>query len=426
MNIQEVELALLGAIVLDNAKLYEVQNIVKPEMFYVKQNQAIYEAMLSLQKRGIVIDLLSLCEETERLGLGVSRDYIVELVNTAITPSNTVYYAELVCDSYLARELRKAGQKIIQISSDQSKTVSDRIAEAQNELFKLNLVKRRDEVLSVAEVLDATIADVENRIQNPGKTGIPTGFSKLDEATGGFQPGDLIILAARPAMGKTSLALNMAQAAAENGAKVLFFSTEMTKEQLGQRLLAGASGISTEKMRNGNLDYDTSFPRLIEAGAKLFELPLYIVDAPKLTTGEIATISFQQKMTTGLDMIVVDYLQRLADKLKNRQRYEEVGEMAVNLKTLAKQLHVPVLALAQLGRSVEARQDKIPRNSDLRESGNLEAEADVILLLYRAEVYDPKPENMNKADLIVSKHRQGPEVWIKLIFEKAFTKFREE
>lgn len=425
MKIHEIEAALLGAIILDNKKLYEIQTIVTPEMFYVKQNRAIYEAMQSLLSRGVEIDLLSVCEETERLRLEVDRAYVVQLVDTTITASNALYYAGLVKNNYLVRELRKVGQKIIQLTSDPATTVNEKIAQAQNEILKLNLENHNKQVQSLAEVLDATLKDIENRIECRGKTGIITGFPTLDKLTGGFQPGDLIILAARPAMGKTSIALNMALAAAKSGAKVLFFSTEMTKEQLGQRLLAGASGISTEAMRNGNLDYETTFPKLIDSGGRLFELPLYVIDAPRLTTGEITNISLQQKMTTGLDMVIVDYIQRLDDKLKNRQRYEEVGEMAVNLKTLAKQLHIPVLALAQLGRSVEARQDKIPRLMDLRESGNLEAEADMILMLFRMEVYDPKPENLNRADLIIAKHRQGPESWIKLIFEKAFTRFRE-
>ncbi|WP_406677519.1 replicative DNA helicase [Moorella sp. ACPs] len=422
----EAEQSVLGAIMLDREALLTVLEILKVEDFYREAHRLIYRAILDLNERGEAVDLLTVTEELRRQGqLEVvgGAAYLSSLTGDVPSVANAGYYARLVAEKATLRALVQAAGRITELALNQAGDVDQILDEAERLIFDVAGGRRRSGFVPVKDVLMQTFAHLERLSAHKGEvTGIPT-FHDLDKLLSGLHPSDLIICAARPGMGKTSFCLNIAQqVAVKQKLPVAIFSLEMSREQVVQRMLAAEAMVEQHRLRTGYLTED-DWARLVNAAGILGEAPIYIDDTPAISALEVRAKARRLQAESGLGLVVVDYLQLMQAHRRVDSRQQEIAIISRAMKALARELNVPVLVLSQLNRGVEQRQDKRPVMADLLESGAIEADADVIIFLYRPQYYDPDTDKKGIAEVIVAKHRNGPVGTVEMAFLPEFTKF---
>ena len=419
---------------IDQDAVLRAIEFIDDTMFYAERNRRIFRAMVTIAERGSVVDPLTLSDELARRGeLDASggKDYIGFLVDVVPTAANIEYHAQIVREKSILRRLIEVSTSIVAEAFDGKASARELLDEAESRIFLVSQQQTKDGFTRIKELLWPTMERIE-ALQRGGKTvtGVASGFNDLDEMTSGFQPAELIIVAARPSMGKTAFTLNVAQhAAIEHNVPVAFFSLEMSKESLVQRMLTSEARIDAQRLRKGQLR-DDDFPRLARAAGILSSAPVWIDDTPGLTLLELRSKARRLKADAGIGLVVVDYLQLMQGPANSESRQQEVSQISRGLKALAKELNVPVIALSQLSRAPEQRtgENKRPQLSDLRESGAIEQDADLIMFLYRQEFYDgPTDKDGNslegKAEVIVGKQRNGPTGLVNLFFHKQYTRF---
>ena len=423
----EAEQAVLGAMMLEHNAVVAAMEKLRPGDFYREVHRTIFEAMEHLHHDNKEVDVITLPEELRRMkklddvgGL----EYILSLPNLVATAANIEYHANIVAEKALARNIITTCTELTSEAYDGEKEPEDLLDDAERRILQISESKRRGDFAPVGVVVEETLDKITKLYENKaGITGLPTGFRDLDRLTSGLQPSDLILVAARPSMGKTAFTLNIAQNVGVKQHKtVAFFSLEMSQEQLVQRLLCQIAHIDSQKLRTGQLNSDDEWTKLTDACDKLYQAPIYIDDTPGISVTEMRSKARRLKAEHGLDLIIVDYLQLMQGRSSER-RQQEISEISRSLKALARELKVPLIALSQLSRSVESRQDKRPMLSDLRESGALEQDADIVSFLYREDYYDKETENQHITEIILAKHRNGPVGSVKLYFKGEYTLF---
>lgn len=427
----DAERSILGAILLDKNAIIKIADILSPDDFYDSRNGLIYKAMVNLFEKRMPIDIVTLSEileNTPEMKTAASASYLASIVNETPSAGNVVYYAQIVRDKAILRRLISAGSEITDLGYKEEEDVSGVLDRAEQALFAISQNSQKNRFIAIKDVLtDAfeRIDQIHKDKDNGALRGIPSGFRDLDNLTAGFQKSDLIILAARPSMGKTSIALNMAEnAAIDHKIPVAIFSLEMSKDQIVDRLLASQAGVDSWKLRTGNLS-DDDFPKIGYAMGVLSEAPIYIDDSPGGSIMDIRTKARRLQMEQNLGLVIVDYLQLMSGSSRNSEgnRVQEISEISRGLKGLARELNVPIIALSQLSRAVEHRDDKRPQLSDLRESGSIEQDADVVMFLYRDEYYHPETERKGITEILIRKHRNGPIGNSELYFNPAQMRF---
>ena len=423
----EAERAILGAILLDSGALNLVLEHVKEDDFYRESHRHIFAAILTLFERAEPFDPIAVSDELRRAGeldnVG-GTVYVSSLLDAVPAMSSVEHYARMVSEKATSRRMIWAASEIVSVGYDEDLSPRDYLDHAQKLVFQVLDAGSRSEAVPLKHILKDTISHIQTLYEKrEGVTGLTTGFEKLDHLLLGLHPTDLIILAARPAMGKTTFALNLATNAALLGnAAVVVFSLEMGAEQLALRLLSSESRIELSKLRSGFLS-DRDWPALANAAARLAEARLFIDETPAATALEVRAKTRRLRLEGKCDLIVIDYLQLMRGRGNTQSREQEISEISRSLKGLAKELHVPVIALSQLNRGLEQRTDKRPMMSDLRESGAIEQDADIIGFIYRDEVYHPETDDKGVGEIIISKHRNGPTGTVKLKFFNSFTRF---
>lgn len=425
----DAEKSLLGAILIDEDVLSDASEIVKPKDFYDKNHQTIFNGMISLYEKHSPVDMLTLTDELKRknqLEIIGGSAYLSELTNYVPTAAHADTYANMVAQKAVRRRLIKASSEISEMGYDEEADVQEMLSKAESELFSVSDQSLKQDLVSIESILTDSFDRMEELYQNKGAIrGIRTGYKDLDNMTAGLQRSDLIILAARPAMGKTTLVTNLAYNVATIEKKaVLFFSLEMSKEQLIDRMLADAAGVDSWNIRTGNLS-DEDFAKITDAMGELAEAPIYIDDKPGLSVLEMRTKARRIAHEQELGLIVIDYLQLMQGSKRNdNNRVQEVSEISRGLKLVARELNVPLIALSQLSRTVETRTPPIPQLSDLRESGSIEQDADIVSFIYRPGYYEPdNPDVANITKLIIAKHRNGPTGEVQLYFHPERLRF---
>jgi len=424
----DAEKSLLGAVLIDEETLSDISEHVTVKDFYEKRHAIIFAAMMRLYEKHKPVDLLTLTEELNKKkeieNIGGSA-YLTELTNYVPTSAHAEAYAELVAQKAVRRRLIKASSEISELGYNEDTTTQELLEKAEAELFSVSDQSLKQDLVSIESILTESFDRMEELHRNKGTLrGIRTGYRDLDNMTAGLQRSDLIVLAARPAMGKTTLVTNLAYNVATIAKQpVLFFSLEMSKEQLVDRMLADASGVEAWNIRTGNLS-DDDFSKLSEAMGEMAEAPIFIDDTPGMSVLEIRTKARRAMHEQPLGLIIVDYLQLMQGNGRNDgNRVQEVSEISRGLKLIARELNVPVIALSQLSRSVESRSPQIPQLADLRESGSIEQDADIVMFIYREAYYNPETERENLTDLIIAKHRNGPTGKIELYFHPERLRF---
>lgn len=425
----EAEQAVLGAIILEGESITKAIELLSPDDFYREAHRKIYNAMLHIFNQNEPIDLITLTEhlkdkgELEEVG-GLS--YLSSLATVVPTSANIRYHAKLVREKALLRSLIRACTEIVTKIYEEPEDAEEMIDYAEKLIFEISEKRTNTSFYQMKDVVKQTFKIIESMYERKAViTGIPSGFKDLDELTSGFQPGDLIIIGGRPGMGKTAFSLNIAQhVGVEMGEPVAFFSLEMSKEQIAMRLLSSLALVNASALRKGFIG-KRDWERLTEAAVKLSEAPIYIDDSSQMSVLEIRAKARRLKMEKGkLSLIIIDYLQLMRSRTNYDRREQEISEISRSLKAMAKELKVPVIALSQLNRSVEKTTDRRPTLANLRESGAIEQDADVIIFLYRDEVYNKKnPANKGKAEVIVAKQRNGPTDTVNLTFLDEYTRF---
>lgn len=427
----EAEASLLGAILIDTDAVVKIADHIHVEDFYDAKHARIYEALLALYERRVAIDVLTLADQLKGNGFlemvgGAS--YLTELTNFVPTAAHVEQYADIVAQKALRRRLITAGADMAILGQDESKALQELIEEAESRLFEVSQQHVKQSVVSLESVLAESFERLDDLHKDNGKLrGVPTGYRDLDAMLAGLQRSDLFIIAARPSMGKTAFVLNLAHKIATQAQEsVLMFSLEMSKEQLVDRLLAMESGVDAWALRTGKLT-DADFERLGEAMGTLSEAKIFIDDTPGITVSDLRTKARREAHTQKLGLIIVDYLQLMSGGSKfggDGNRVQEISEISRGLKGIARELNVPLIALSQLSRSVESRSPKIPQLSDLRESGSIEQDADVVAFLYREDYYEPESERKNIMDVLIKKHRNGPTGGVELYFDREKQRIR--
>lgn len=425
----DAEKSLLGAVLIDEEIISDATELVVPTDFYDKKHQAIFAAMLHLYERHKPVDLLTLTNELKKkksLEIVGGSAYLTELTNYVPSAAHARSYAEIISEKSIRRRLIKTSASLTELGFDEETPTEDILQTAEAELFSVSDKNTNQNLYSLESILDESFERIEELHRNKGQLrGVRTGFTDLDRMTAGLQRSDLIILAARPAMGKTTLVTNMAYNVATIAKQpVLFFSLEMGKEQLVDRMLSDVSGINSWNIRTGNLT-DDDFAKLSEAMGEMAEAPIFIDDTPGLSVLDMRTKARRKHHESPLGLIIVDYLQLMqASGNHGGNRVQEVSEISRGLKLLARELNVPVIALSQLSRTVESRTPPIPQLSDLRESGSIEQDADIVSFIYRPGYYEPdNPDVQNITELIIAKHRNGPTGKVSLYFHPEFLRF---
>lgn len=424
----EAEESVLGGILLDRNALDKVLEVMGPDDFYKESHRIIFNAMVTLSNKNEPIDVITLNDllknELHTIG-GIS--YITDLADRAISAANIVYHAKIVREKAALRSLIRASQQIIQGCYEEVENVDQFLDETEKLIYDVSEKRIRPSFYKVGDNIMDTIKTVEMLYERKETvTGVPSGFTDLDRLTAGFQPSDLIILAARPGLGKSSLAFNFAEyVSIVKGMAVGIFSLEMSKEQIHMRLLCSQARVDNARVRTGYISEQKDLPRLVIAAAKLADAPIYIDDTPAQTILEIRAKARRLKREHDVQLLLIDYLQLMRGTGEKREynRVEEVAEISRGLKALAKDLNIPIIALSQLNRQVEQRADKRPTIADLRESGSQEQDADLVLLIYRDEMYKQDSQEEGTAEIIVGKHRNGPTGVAKLAFRKEYTRF---
>ncbi|MDD4351674.1 MAG: replicative DNA helicase [Candidatus Gracilibacteria bacterium] len=428
----EAEQSVLGSILLDSEALIKVADLLHPDDFYHAKHSLIYAAMLELFRKHEPIDVLTisnLLRSEKKLEQVGDSSYLAELVESVPTSTHINRYAEIVKQKSTLRKLIHAGQEISALGFKDLESTRETLEEAEKVVFNISQDFVRDKFVHIKDVLDESyerIAELHDSTDPNKFRGIPTGFYDLDRKLSGLQKSDLIILAARPAMGKTAFALNIAQnMAKDQGKTVGIFSLEMSKDQLVERLFCSLLGVDSWKLRTGKLD-DEDFSNIGKVMDELANMNLFIDDAPGASVVEIRTKARRLQMEQGLDLLILDYLQLMSGRNNygNANRVQEISEISRSLKLLARELKVPIIALSQLSRAVESRNDKRPMLSDLRESGSIEQDADIVLFMYRDDYYNPEgTDRPGITEINISKHRTGPTGKIELGFKKEQLKF---
>jgi replicative DNA helicase len=425
----EAEQAVLGALLIDPDALYKVNTFLLPDDFYVERHHWIYEAILDLNERSEAVDLLTLCDELERrerlVDLGGAA-YLTALINATPTALNIEHYGRIVERTSTLRRLIGAAGEIAALAYEDTDDVGETVDRAEQILFGVSQRRISRDMMPIRDVVSEYYDRIDYLYQHKGETiGVPTGFRQLDKVLGGLQKSDLLIIAARPGMGKTSLMLSIAQNAARKyNQRVALFSLEMSAEQLVQRLISSETGIDSQRLRVGNLRED-EWPTFIQATGALSETMIFIDDTPSISAMQVRTKARRLYAEYGLDLLIIDYLQLMQSDRRTENRVQEISFLSRALKGLARELNIPVLVASQLSRAVEQRTDKRPMLSDLRESGSIEQDADIVMFIYRDDYYTPETEQPNIAEVIISKHRNGPTGMVPLFFRKELAQFLE-
>ena len=423
----EAEVSVLGGILLENEALNRVLEVIREGDFYRESHRTIFSAFLELYERSEPADLITLSEvlkkreEFEAVG-GI--EYLNSLVNSVATAANITYYAKIIKEKSILRKLINRATEIISQGYADSGDVDEFLDRAERSIFEISEDRVRPSFFPIKDIIKSSFKTIEKLYEKRQLiTGVPTGFTRLDELTSGLQPSDLIIVAGRPSMGKTAFALNIAQhAAIQGGTPSAIFSLEMAKEQLALRMLCSEAKVDAHRLRGGFLG-EADWPKLTRAAGNLSEAPIFIDDTPGLTALEMRAKSRRLKAEKKLGLVIVDYLQLMRGRAASDNREQEISDISRSLKALAKELTVPVIALSQLNRRVEERGDKRPQLADLRESGAIEQDADVIIFLYREEIYNRSENNKGKAEIIIGKQRNGPTDKFELAFLDRYTCF---
>ena len=425
----DAEEAILGSLLIDPDAIYEVSTFLYPDAFYKVQNKWIYESMLSLNERREPLDLLTLTEELrrqEKLEDAGGEAYIINLINAVPTSINAQHYGRLVEAASIRRKLISAASNIANLAYDEAEDINVVIDRSEQALFSVSEDRTTRDLVPIRQITREYLERIEQLNERGDDViGVPTGFTDLDRLLGGLNKSDLLILAARPGMGKTSLQNAIALTAATRyGKRVAIFNLEMSGEQLVQRMLSAETRIDSQRLRRGQL-YEHEWPIFMEAIGRLSETRIFIDDTPSITPNQLRTKCRRLYAEHGLDLIMIDYLQLMNSERSTNNRVMEISEISRGLKGLARELDVPVLAAAQLSRAVEQRQDKRPLLSDLRDSGSIEQDADIVMFIYRDEYYNPDTtERPNIAELNIAKHRHGPTGTIDLYWHSKLATFR--
>ncbi len=426
----DAEASLLGALLIDSDAIVKVADTVFIKDFYDERHQRIYEAVSQLYEKHSPVDVLTLTDQLKSNGfldMVGGAGYLTELTNYVPTATHVEQYAEIVAQKALRRRLITASQDMASLGYDESQNLQDLIEQAEARLFDVSQQHVKQDVVSLETILAESFDRLDDLHKDKGKIrGVPTGYKDLDNILAGLQKSDLFILAARPSMGKTALALNLAHnVAVQANQPVLLFSLEMSKEQLVDRLLAMESGVDAWALRTGNLT-DSDFEKIGHAMGTLSEAQIFIDDTPGITVSELRTKARREAHQHPIGLIIVDYLQLMSGGGRyggEGNRVQEISEISRGLKGIARELNVPLMALSQLSRSVESRSPQIPQLADLRESGSIEQDADVVAFLYREEYYKPDTDRKNITDILIKKHRNGPVGNVELFFNRDKQRF---
>lgn len=422
----EAEQSVIGAVLLDKEVLSNITEVISSQDFYREDHKEIYEAVMDLYERGEPIDLITVSEQLKLRGTleGVGGlEYLTNLAGAVPTTANAKHYARIVEEKSILRRLIKVSSEIVNMGYEASEEITFLLDKAEKSIFDVIQKRNNQGFTPIKDVLLDTFNRLEELYNNKGfVTGIPTGFADLDYKTSGLHNSDLVLIAARPAMGKTSFVLNIAQyAAIHSKVPVAIFSLEMSKEQLVNRMLCCEAMVDSQRMRTGKLE-DSDWQKVARALGPLSEAPIYIDDTPGISVMEIRAKCRRLKIEKNLGLVVIDYLQLMQGRGKD-SRQQEISEISRSLKILAKEINVPVLTLSQLSRAPEQRQDHRPILSDLRESGAIEQDADIVMFLYRDDYYNPETEKKNIAECIIAKHRNGSTGAVELAWLGQYTKF---
>lgn len=427
----DAEASLLGAILIDTDAIVKIADLIQPDDFYEERNKRIYEAIVHLYEKHSPIDVLTLSDQLKGTGfldMVGGAAYLTELTNFVPTATHVEQYAEIVAQKALRRRLIKASQDIVGYGYDEARGLQELIEEAESRLFEVSQRHVKQDITSIETILSESFDRLDELHKDKGKIrGVPTGFKDMDNILAGLQRSDLFILAARPSMGKTAFSLNLAHnVAVKANEAVLVFSLEMSKEQLVDRMLSMESGVDAWALRTGNLT-DSDFEKIGQAMGTLSEAQIFIDDTPSITVSDLRTKARREAHLRPLGLIIVDYLQLMSGGSRfssDGNRVQEISEISRGLKAIARELNVPLIALSQLSRSVENRHPQIPQLADLRESGSIEQDADVVAFIYREEYYNPETDRKNITDIFIKKHRNGPTGAVELYFDREKQRFR--
>lgn len=426
----EAEKSVLGAMMLEREVIFDVMQILRAEDFYMPSHGDIYQGILSVNNTGGAVDLITLSDALTKSGKlesvgGV--EYLAHLTTSVGLISNASSYAAIVKEKALLRDLIRTSDETISDAYGERKSASDILARAEEEIFRISQERSDRDLRAISGIVGEAFEKIqEMSMKGGGLTGVTTGYQDLDRDLSGLQASDLVLLAARPSMGKTALGINIAtNAAIRAKAKVAIFSLEMSDLQLSQRIISSLSHVDLKKIISGQIAAD-EWEIIAEAASAMRELPIYIDDTAGITVSEMRAKCRRMKLERGLDLVVIDYLQLMASDGRNENRQQEISAISRGLKALAKELQVPVLALSQLSRAPEARTNKRPMLSDLRESGAIEQDADVVMFIYRDDYYDKASEVPNLAEVIIAKHRNGPTGTVEMVFLPDTTTFADK
>lgn len=424
----DAEMAVLGSMLLDETAIGEAIEAIERASFYKESHRKVFDVILSLYNDNKAVDLITLTDELKRLGLldavgGAS--FLTELVNSVPTAANVSHYLAIVKEKSLLRSLINSSHKIVSLCFDTETPVAEVVDQAEKLIFDVSENRQKVGAQSLKEIIQRNIETIDRLYQQKAHvTGVPTGFVDFDMKTAGLQPSDLIIVAGRPSMGKSALALCMAEyAGVISKIPLAIFSLEMSKEQMAQRILCSHARVDANKVRTGFLSA-SDWPKLTAAAGKLAEAPIFIDDSPGISVMELRAKARRLKANHDIQLIILDYIQLMRSSTSSSEsRQQEISEISRSLKALARELSVPIIGISQLSRAVESRNDHRPQLSDLRESGAIEQDADVVVLILREEYYNPTPENKGVAEIIIAKQRNGPVGSVKLAFLNEYTRF---
>ncbi len=427
----EVEQSVLGALLIDGETIIRIADFLEPADFYDPAHREIYEAMTVLYRRHQPIDLLtvtSALSDSEKITAAGGSAYLAELTTLVPTSANIVQYAQIVKQKSTLRKMIQAGHAIAALGYDEEAPIEELLEQAEKQVFTITQTFLKDTFVHIKDILNARyekFAEIHEAKEEEKMKGVPTGFQTLDARLSGLQPSDLIIIASRPGMGKTCLALNIAQNASIKYGKVVgIFSLEMSKEQLVDRLFSSMLGVDSWKLQKGKLE-DSDFQRMGPIMDELNKARIFIDDTVSSSIHELRAKARRLQMEHGLDLLIVDYLQLMStgSKAYAGNRVQEISEISRSLKALGRELHVPVIAASQLSRAVESRPGNIPQLSDLRESGSIEQDADIVLMMYREDMYEEDSDHPGLTDIYIRKHRNGPTGRVELMFKKEQMRF---
>ena len=421
------EQCVLGGMLLSKDAISDVIEVIRPHDYYRPAHQVIHEIMLDLYGRGEPADAVTVADELTRrgeIGRVGGAPYLHTLIASVPTAANAGYYARIVRERAILRRLVEAGTRIVQFGYAGDADADELVDRAQAEVYAVTERRTTEDYLSLADIMPGALDEIEAIGSRGGAmTGVPTGFADLDSLTNGLHPGQMIVIAARPAMGKSTLALDFARAASiKTQLTTAFFSLEMGRNEITMRLLSAEARVGLQTMRTGQMS-DDDWTRLARRMSEVADAPLFIDDSPNMSMMEIRAKCRRLKQRHDLKMVIIDYLQLMSSPKRTENRQQEVSEMSRSLKLLAKELEVPVIALSQLNRGPEQRTDKKPQLSDLRESGSIEQDADMVILLHREDVYERESPRAGEADLIVAKHRNGPTTTVTVAFQGHYSRF---